>query len=133
MAGKIFGKLLGSSKKTPPHPPRPDYSAQKSTSVQELLTKSPTRDRSTTSLCTAAGHFSEYGHDHPRDHHSSHGTFPGVSSESGQGPGSCSTLPGDTHGGARPKDSRNLSPKEGRSDTLRSTATEGGEDEEKVT
>ena len=32
------------------------------------------------------------------------------------------------HGGARPKDSRNLSPKEGHSDTLRSTATDQGED-----
>ena len=43
---KFFKNLVG-GKKTPPNPPKPDYSSSslKSTSVQDLLSRSPTNDR----------------------------------------------------------------------------------------
>ena len=96
---KFISKRFGiGGKKTPPHPPNKDYGAQKSSSVQELPTKSPTRERSTFSLATGTSYSVDYdtasltdSSPHHRSHHS-------LAERVG-------------FGGARPKESRNLSPK----------------------
>ena len=95
---KFISKHFGiGGKKTPPHPPNKDYGAQKSSSVQELLTKSPTRDRSTLSLATGPSHGGDFDTTSLTDspHHRSHHS---LAERVG-------------FGGARPKESRNLSPK----------------------
>ena len=95
MASK-FLKHLG-FKKGPPHPPKPDYGAQKSTSVQELLPKSPTRDRSTLSLAATPSHTGDFDTASlPDPHHR----------------GFLTQERDHKFGGARPKDSgKNTSPK----------------------
>lgn len=91
---KFISKHFGiGAKKTPPNPPNKDYGAQKSSSVQEL-TKSPTRDRSTLSLATPGGELDSTWSDPSPQYHRSH-----------------HSLLAERFGGARPKESRNLSPK----------------------
>lgn len=58
---KLLKKHFGlGSKKGPPHPPKPDYITQKSSSVQELLTRSPTSDRAASSLTSASSHIGSF-------------------------------------------------------------------------
>ena len=59
---KLLKKHFGlGSKKGPPHPPKPDYVTQKSSSVQELLSRSPTSEHKTSgSLSSAASHIGSF-------------------------------------------------------------------------
>jgi hypothetical protein len=59
---KLLKKHFGlGGKKGPPHPPKPDYVTQKSSSVQELLSRSPTSEhKSSASLSSAASHIGSF-------------------------------------------------------------------------
>lgn len=53
-------KHLGFGAKKAPQPPKPDYTAPKSTSTESALARSPTSDRSTTSLSTVTSNIGDF-------------------------------------------------------------------------
>ena len=110
MAGKLL-KHFGLGRKTPPHPPKADYTTQKSTSVQELLPKSPPSERSTVSLSATTSHIGDLD-------------------RTGSGSPAHKTSDKSLFGGARPKDSGSssgFSPKQSVSER-HSIISIGGED-----
>ncbi len=119
---------LGKHQKGAPHPPKPDYGAQKSTSVQELLPRSPTRDRSTLSLFTGSSQAAEFDTHSLTD--SPHRGY--YTTDRHEKPGDYKGDKFATVAGTRSKDSgaRSLSPKTSiASDKFNTSAADSEEDE----
>ncbi|KAK2177553.1 hypothetical protein NP493_593g01045 [Ridgeia piscesae] len=100
---KLLKHLGFGSKKGAPQPPKVDYGAQKSSSVQELLPRSPASERSSMCLPAAGSHAGDFE------------TASMVSSPSRMCSGAASSDKYATYGGARQKEpsSSSVSPKSG--------------------
>ena len=60
MAARLIKQLVFGKKNLPPQPPKPDYTAIKSTSTESSLARSPTSDRSSTSLPPTTSQLGEF-------------------------------------------------------------------------
>lgn len=100
---KLLKHLGFGSKKGAPQPPKVDYGAQKSSSIQELLPRSPASERSSMCLPAIGSHAGDFE------------TASMVSSPSRMCSGAATSDKYATYGGARQKEpsSSSVSPKSG--------------------
>lgn len=95
---KLLKHLGFGGKKAPPQPPKPDYSAVKSQSTESSLARSPTSERSSTTMSTAGSHIGDFEVAQLQGSPAHRMVQSTSSSEK-------------AFGGARPKDSGGVSPK----------------------